>query len=78
MLYEINISTAAFFATLTSFLLQFCLINDLCLLSHSVQLSSPSGVAREVAHGGHAPPPTFDECFFSPINLRCYVILVCT
>ena len=22
-------------------------------------------------------PPTFGECFLSPINLRCYVLLVC-
>ena len=28
-------------------------------------------------HGGHGPPQTFGECFFSPINLRRYVLLVC-
>ena len=33
-----------------------------------------SGVARG-GHGDHGPQ-TFGECFFSPINLRCYVILV--
>ena len=33
-----------------------------------------SGVARG---GGHGPPQTFGECFFSPINLRRYVLLVC-
>ena len=28
-------------------------------------------------HGGHGPPQTVGECFFSPINLRRYVLLVC-
>ena len=37
---------------------------------------STSGVARG-ATGAMAPPQTFGECFFSPINLRRYVLLVC-
>ena len=35
-----------------------------------------SGVARGGPRGP-CPPQTVGKCFFSPINLRCYVLLVC-
>ena len=38
-------------------------------------IHATSGVARERASSGGIPPPTIGE-MFSPVNLRCYIILV--
>ena len=51
---------------------------DVCfnMLPEHKRRQADSGVAKGGGHGGHALQ-TFGKWFFSPINLCCYVLLMC-